>query len=361
MMNRTYWLSWFIGVWFCVLLGACSGESDTPSQADSVATGVAATLTALAAKATPTSLPATATPVPPTATAIPQAPTPTPTKILIAVLPVDGEDGNKTLRSSDASREGRNVQLPGFAQDEVSIPLVFQGRINLRVEVFDPQVGTNDGDGIQQVRFDIQDNNGETVFQEDETRPAYCLFGGDDPACTLLTFAQAGYQWPNGNPIFNGDYTAVITIHPQYGDDATWRLGFRISGAKAPPTASEELVANLVQTGPHNTDLTLSDTLVFQVEAYDPAVGNADGDGIQKVDFWIDGPNGRTVYRRTENNAHYCAFSGGEPDCTLFDLRSNDHWPDGPEIQNGSYTLHWRAYAKDGREIEGSQEIEINR
>jgi hypothetical protein len=108
-------------------------------------------------------------------------------------------------------------------------------------------------------------------------------------------------------------------------------------------------------------DSTVSNALVFQVEAYAPDVGNSDGDGIKNIDLWIDGPDGKRVYRRTENNAHYCAFGGGEPDCTVFDLGRNDHWPDGPEIQAGLHTLRWRVNAKDGRQVEGAQRIEINR
>ena len=104
--------------------------------------------------------------------------------------------------------------------------------------------------------------------------------------------------------------------------------------------------------------------MIFQVEAYDPTVGTGDGDGIENVDLWIYGPDGGEVYQRTENNAHYCAFGGGEPDCNVFDLQGNDHWPEnGPEIQNGTHRLYAVAHASDGRskEVNGSVEIQVNR
>ena len=51
--------------------------------------------------------------------------------------------------------------------------------------------------------------------------------------------------------------------------------------------------------------------------------------------------NGREVYRRRENNAGYCAFGGGEPNCNVFDFAdNNDEWPNGEPIRDGGeYTL----------------------
>jgi hypothetical protein len=392
-----------------LLLAACSGSTPEPTPdiqatiqaaveatraADNqVATAVVATVAAstpdiptlaptatplqvaAAATATPTTAPptntpppaptATPTPVPPTPTNTPPpAPTATPTgqRLVIVESDVDGDDGNDFLRGSSTSNQGRVVLLPGFNPSEVAKPMVFNRRIALRVEVFDTRVGLTDGAGIESVTFRLVDNagGGDVVYEKTETGAAYCLFGGDEPLCSTLMFAQTGNRWPNGNPIYDGDYVAQIDILAANGDSTQWRWAFRIAGAQPRPAVTQELVANIVQIGPQSTDSVVTTALVFQVEAYDPSVGNRDGDGIHNVDLWIEGPQGETVYRRTENTAAYCAFSGGEPNCNVFDLQRNHYWPNrGPLIQNGPHTLRATIHARDGREATVETTIEI--
>jgi len=370
-------------LWFALLaalwLAACGGD-DEPTP-DRIATrvaedrAVAATLTADAALtqiptatsaapavATNTPVPAAATntPVPPTVAPTLAQPTPTPTPIIIESLPVDGEDGNLNLRGSLERNEGRNVLLPGFARAEVSNPLILRDRIALRVEVFDPAQGRSDGDGIESVTFNINDENGNAVHTNREERAPYCLFGGNDPLCTPFFFADNGYHWPNGAPITNGLHETAIIIQPVRGDPAIWVFRFRIEGIDSPADEPPELVAELVQMGYGALDPRVTATLVFQVEAYDPAVGNQDGDGIVNVDFEIYDPNGERVYAKTENTAHYCAFGGGEPECNRFIFADNAyHWPDGAPIQNGPHQLAWTAHARDGRSTTGEWMIEI--
>lgn len=369
-------------LWFALLsalwLAACGG-ADEPTP-DRIATrvaeerAVAATLTAdaaltqiptvtAAAQVAATNTPAPPTPVPPTIA--PTLAQPTPTPIIIESLPVDGEDGNLNLRGSLERNEGRNVLLPGFARAEVSNPLILRDRIALRVEVFDPAQGRGaqgrgDGDGIESVTFNINDENGNTVHTNRETSAPYCLFGGSDPLCSTYFFAEHGYRWPDGAPISNGLHETAIVIQPVRGDAAIWVFRFRIEGLDSPGDESPDLVAELVQMGYGALDPRVTGGLVFQVEAYDPAVGDEDGDGIVNVDFEIYAPNGARVYAKTENTAHYCAFGGGEPECNRFIFADNDYsWPDGAPIQNGPHQLAWTAYANDGRSIAGEWMIEI--
>jgi hypothetical protein len=56
-----------------------------------------------------------------------------------------------------------------------------------------------------------------------------------------------------------------------------------------------------------------------------PADARRDGDGISVVEYSISGNRG-TSYTRSERNASYCSFGGGEPDCQLQSL--TDDWPD---------------------------------
>ena len=365
-------IKFFIVGYLSLLIGlAGCGAQATPTP-DAIATqvaqakAVAATLTASAPPLAPTAtpIPAASTPAQVNAptntptTAPPTSAPPTPTPIVIDDLPVDGENGNLTLRGDRDTKEGRYVLLPGFAHAEVTAPMVFRGRLALRVEVFDPQRGQRDGDGIQNVTFSIADNTtGAVVFQHTETSAPYCLFGGDDPLCTTLVFAQNGFQWPNGQIIFNGDYTAQRVIKPSYGENALWNFRFSIADAKERPTTTADLVVNLVQIGRGDTASTIDDALVFQVEAHNPAVGNNDGDGIDHVEMDIFGPNGKQLYHHTESTVHYCAFGGGEPNCNVFVFADNQYrWPDnGGRIRNGQHRLVAKVYAKDGR----SQSIEI--
>ena len=250
-----------------LLVAACGGSAaPAGSEPDRVATrvaeelAVAATLTAAVPPPTaePTSAPAlsdvpptdapveatrppadtsapppTDTPVPPPADT-PLAPSdtpppPTPTPILIAVLPVDG--GGKealNIRSSNPVMDGRNLAFPGYAQSEVSEPMVFRDRMVFRAEVFDANVGTVDGDGIDNVQFTILDDQGKQVHFRQENSPGYCVFGGGEPDCNVLVFADTGFKWPDGETIFPVLYNVSIDINPQYGDPVTWFWSFAV-------------------------------------------------------------------------------------------------------------------------------------
>jgi hypothetical protein len=381
-----------------LLLAACGGAPEptpdlqatvqaavaaTRTAENQVAVAVAATLTASAPAAptpavdtpAPSATPAqiavaptaTRTPVPPTPTnppPPPPSPTPTDQRLAIVESDVDGNDGNDFLRGASTSNQGRVVLLPGFSPAEVGKPMFFNRRIALRVEVFDTRVGLTDGDGIDSVTFRIVDNSGggDVVYEKIETSAAYCLFGGDEPLCSTLVFAQTGNRWPNNAPLYDGDYQAQIDIRAANGESTQWRWAFQIAGALPRPVATDELVADIVQIGPGSMDPVVTDALVFQVEAYDPSVGNRDGAGIRNVDLRIDGPDGAPVYRRTENNAAYCAFSGGEPDCLVLDLQSSSYWPNnGPPILAGLHTLRAIVNANDGRSTTIETVIEIQR
>jgi hypothetical protein len=165
--------------------------------------------------------------VPPPGTTPPSPPSPTP--ILIAVLPVDGGgDDVLNIRNSNAVMSGRNVTLPGFSPAEVGQPMVFTDRIVFQVEIHDSNVGTYDGAGIDHVRFTITDDRGRQVHYRQENTPGYCVFGGGEPGCTVLNLAEAGYKWPDGATIYPGTYNVAIDIQPHTGDTVTWFWTFAI-------------------------------------------------------------------------------------------------------------------------------------
>ena len=153
-----------------------------------------------------------------TATAAPQ----------VAVIPVDGSDGNKALGNDRDVNSGRNLLLPGFAPHQITDPMVFRDRIVFQAEVFDRNVGISDGDGIESVTFTIRDETGNIVHQRTERNPGYCVFGGGEPDCTVWRFAQNKYRWPDGADLRPGGHDAQIVIRPKNGDEVTWFWNFRV-------------------------------------------------------------------------------------------------------------------------------------
>ena len=78
------------------------------------------------------------------------------------------------------------------------------------------------------------------------------------------------------------------------------------------------------------TPMVFRDTIVFRAEVFDRNAGETDGAGIENVTFTIRDETGQKVHERTERNAGYCAFGGGEPDCTVWRFSEHgDKWPGG--------------------------------
>lgn len=183
----------------------------------------------------------------------------------------------------------------------------------------------------------------------------YCAFGGGEPNCNVLEIRR-GVRWPETDlALCNGDYTVAATIVLENGDTATWRSPFRIEHPDLPvcgqQTQSHELFARIAQTGLGHIADVVYGGLVFQVEAYDPTSGSEDGAGIRNVELRIFDAKGREVYQRTEQNAAYCAFAGGEPDCNIWYFGEHGNaWPSGEAIRYGEpYLLRGIVHAADGR------------
>ena len=89
--------------------------------------------------------------------------------------------------------------------------------------------------------------------------------------------------------------------------------------------------------------------IVFRLFVYDPNFGSSDGAGINSVDMQISDPSGHVVQSRTEQNAAYCVFSGGEPDCVIWKFAEhNNQWPDGTPVCTGAgYQAVMTVDAKD--------------
>jgi hypothetical protein len=252
---------------------------------------------------------------------------------------------------------------PGFI--DTSYPLIFKGRLVFRVEAYDIRYGTNDSTGIEKVDIRLtylDEDEGEIeVHRNSEVNPSYCVFGGNEPTCQPWVFAEHGQRWPEGQPIKNGDYRADITIVPrdktpdENGDvEANWLFNFKIEGQ--PSFEASNLVAEIEQIGPGALDSFVNDALVFQVRA---TAGHNDGDGIANVDLRIIGPSGQ-VYQRTENDPHYCAFGGGEPNCNIWVFAEHSYtWPNGQPIEPGTHILRATVNASNGQSTMVETTVEI--
>lgn len=301
----------------------------------------------------PTTLPPAAAPPTPTPTNTPTlipTPSPTPEQFVIFEPPGGGNDNI-----------GGYVVFPGYTQGQLDFNnLVFHNKLVFQVVAFDKNKGHTDGAGIDSVQFEILGDPG-TVHERTERTPGYCVFGGGEPTCNVWNFAEHNYRWPEPHQdqvITNGLYSAQITINPKNGDSANWNFDFRIEGAlEQDQPQSSNLTAQIIQTGPGDTSEVVSGALVFQVFASTDGVN--DGEGIDRVEMEIIGPNGQ-VHQRTERTPGYCAFGGGEPDCNVWNFAENgNQWPNGDPIESGEYLLRAVVYAKDGNSTTVDTSIQI--
>jgi hypothetical protein len=93
------------------------------------------------------------------------------------------------------------------------------------------------------------------------------------------------------------------------------------------------------------------DTLAFRVMVRDPAVGQADGDGIERVEFRVQqvDPDGNflDVYERVEMSAPYCMFSGDDPACNPIALVQGATFPNGTPLVAGQYHVEIAIFGLD--------------
>lgn len=98
-------------------------------------------------------------------------------------------------------------------------------RIALRVEDTD-----NDGDGVKSVKFIVENEDGDLVYEKTEGQAAYCIFGGDDPNnCNPWPVTNYQVTWGQGGPVAS-DGTYKVRIEAEGEDSfgsaifANWRF-----------------------------------------------------------------------------------------------------------------------------------------
>lgn len=117
------------------------------------------------------------------------------------------------------------------------------------------------------------------------------------------------------------------------------------------PTETPEVVAQagpprITNNAPGGTkaeyvkdEVIVGDEFLFRMWIVDTRFGEQDGAGINHVDFTItmlDG--GEIVYQNREDQAAFCIFQGGLPDCNPWPEENGRFlWPNGLEVVPGSY------------------------
>jgi hypothetical protein len=173
------------------------------------ATSAFAQATPTTSSPTATNAPPAATNPPPTATLAPTVSIPTPTP------PVPSATRPPPPPPVGSDKPNAGTCVPGEDVQNIISDITLDPNYLFRVTAFDNRVGTNDGDGIDTVDFTIFSNaTGDTVYQNTEQNPAYCIFQGGEPNCNPWSLDALGqYHWGNNGPVVEaGEYFVLITL-----------------------------------------------------------------------------------------------------------------------------------------------------
>jgi hypothetical protein len=99
------------------------------------------------------------------------------------------------------------------------------------------------------------------------------------------------------------------------------------------------VMINILDPDPDGEIIFTEDQTAFEAYAYNPDYGNGNGDGIQNVRFWFEGPT--SIPSRVESWVRYCAFGGNEPCQTIGSTFTS--------LADGTYTMYAQALGVDGR------------
>jgi hypothetical protein len=278
----------FLGV--VVLLGVLTACGSPRASASTAAT-VTATGTPVPTSATVAFEPvSTSTSVPPTATA---------TGGTTSDIPVCRTLQNLNLRPGPGLSFDPAIRL--LPPDATLVPLAFSA------------IGFPDGQWVQ-VRDDATGNEG---WVSAATQFLSCNFD-------VTTLPQAASIPPTPTLLPTPTVQPTATSAPAVAGAAP-RISNSAPGGTSAPYAEGEVIVN--------------DYFLFRMRILDTRAGSEDGAGIDHVEFFVSTQSGDQIYSRRENNAAYCTFGGGEPNCNNWPQRDGRYvWGEGgPEVEPGTY------------------------
>ncbi len=304
------------------LLAACNSPQAVASTDEPLATAVPATATsAVVVEETLIASEPTPTAIAPTATAIVAAP----------VKPVAETQTPSTVTATEvlACRTLQNVNLrpgPGLSFEP---PIRLLPANSALSPVAFSAVGFPGGQWIQVV--DVSTGTQGWVS-------AGSQFVACDFDLTTLPPAAAIPSTPTPLPTATPTLQPTATLAPVAGLPP--RSKNSGPGGDLPNDAQGQLISD--------------DYFLFRVRIADTRTGSAeDGAGIKSVQFIIS-LNGVQIYSRQENNAGYCIFGGGEPNCNVWPQRDGYYvWGEGgPRVEPGDYSARIVIKPQDTSEAE---------
>ncbi len=308
---------------------------------------------------TPTSVPVDAPTVTMTDVSIPTITTAPPaTTKAVALQPVT-QTATRTIPPPTATRAatatitppavkialfdgGVNVTqtAPNTTDPTVTTALVFQADVSLDTSRIK--------DTLANVDMRVIDAHNQTAYQHTENNEPFCMFSDSNGNCNSWVFRNHSNAWPNNRPVQRGSYFLRALGIAASGRTRAGEMAIYID--PRPNGEDSPVQVQIVQIAPNSDADVASNEIVFQAEAFDSRKGNSDGKGIDHVDLTIVDQLGNIVHEHTEKTAKYCAFGGGEPDCTIWNFSAhNNRWDTGiPVYVNTQYFLRAVAYAADG-------------
>ncbi len=297
-----------------LLIAACGGEEE-PAPSQAVAQNTAQS------PPTATSEPGVAAAGASTAMAAPPT---------VTAAPVTGET------APEATATATPIATPTAAP---ACTVVFDG-LNFRYGpgiAFDPPLGT--------------------LSQDTQLLPlAFSAIGYPQGQWLQVQVASTGETgWVSGLPEYVVCNVALTTLPPPATVPPTPTA---VPPTLAPTPASiiaqlPELSDDLGTCGePLSCELVPSANAFLQVRVFDTEVGTQDGAGISHVEFIVTDSAGTVVHERTERQAGYCIFGGGEPNCNPWRIDDGVYkWPGGAAVIDGEeYVVNVRAY-REGQDF----------
>jgi hypothetical protein len=107
------------------------------------------------------------------------------------------------------------------------VEITDRSQTDFEAVAYDPNIGTNNGDGIFQVHFTLFDPNGNQIHYQSESLVAYCGFGGDHPCSWMPTS-----EW---DALINGTYTLQAEAI-SYGSCSSTAITTKTFNINNPPT-----------------------------------------------------------------------------------------------------------------------------
>ncbi len=116
----------------------------------------------------------------------------------------------RVIAPAESAIQYKRLKINGGLDMQLVYPEVARGSFMIYLNARRAGATAN-GEGVGRVEFVILDANGNVVNRKEESAPAFCAFGGNDP-CNSIQLKE-GATWPStGTRISTGPYTVQVTV-----------------------------------------------------------------------------------------------------------------------------------------------------